>query len=66
MGDASRLDAEISAAAMHAISAEGLPEAIERQAAAGNALRQLGLAFATCIVLLMLSSTPHHTQEFQA
>ena len=38
MGDASRLQAEISAAAMHAISAEGLPEAIERQAAAGNLL----------------------------
>lgn len=38
MGDASKLDAEISAAAMHAISAEGLPQAIERQAAAGTVL----------------------------
>lgn len=38
MGDASKLEAEISAAAMHSISAEGLPEAIERQAAAGNLL----------------------------
>ena len=38
MGDASKLEAEISAAAMHAISAEGLPEAIERQAAAGSIL----------------------------
>ena len=36
MGDASKLAADISAAAMHAISAEGLPEAIERQAAAGT------------------------------
>ena len=38
MGDASKLEADISAAAMHAISAEGLPEAIERQAAAGSIL----------------------------
>ena len=38
MGDASKLEADISAAAMHAISAEGLPEAIERQAAAGSTL----------------------------
>lgn len=38
MGDASKLEMEISAAAMHSISAEGLPEAIERQAAAGNVL----------------------------
>lgn len=38
MGDASKLEANISAAAMHAISAEGLPEAIERQAAAGITL----------------------------
>ena len=36
MGDASKLEADISVAAMHAISAEGLPEAIERQAAAGS------------------------------
>ena len=41
MGDASKLEAAISAAAMHAISAEGLPEAIERQAAAGSILFQL-------------------------
>lgn len=50
MGDASKLDAEISAAAMHAISAEGLPEAIERQAAAG-------VAEADCIVLVMDGQT---------
>lgn len=50
MGDASKLDATISAAAMHAISAEGLPEAIERQAAAG-------VAEADCIVLVMDGQT---------
>jgi len=50
MGDASKLDADISAAAMHAISAEGLPEAIERQAAAG-------VAEADCIVLVMDGQT---------
>ena len=50
MGDASKLDANISAAAMHAISAEGLPEAIERQAAAG-------VAEADCIVLVMDGQT---------
>ena len=50
MDDASKLDADISAAAMHAISAEGLPEAIERQAAAG-------VAEADCIVLVMDGQT---------
>lgn len=50
MGDASKLEAEISAAAMHSISAEGLPEAIERQAAAG-------VAEADCIVLVMDGQT---------
>ena len=50
MGDASKLEAEISAAAMHSISAEGLPEAIERQAAAGNLLLP-GSAISPCIVV---------------
>lgn len=36
MSDATRLPAEQQAAAMASISAEGLPQAIERQAAAGE------------------------------
>jgi hypothetical protein len=36
MSDAARLPPDVRSAAMRSISAEGLPEAIERQAAAGE------------------------------
>lgn len=57
MGDASKLEANISAAAMHAISAEGLPEAIERQAAAGSTLFS-GLVKLLCMVCHAWLVTP--------
>lgn len=43
MSDAAKLPADQQAAAMATISAEGLPQAIERQAAAGQSNLQLSL-----------------------
>lgn len=42
MSDATRLPPEVRTAAMRSISADGLPEAIERQAAAGRWLDGVG------------------------
>eukprot|EP00798_Chlamydomonas_sp_ICE-L_P015516 gene15516-21605_t len=48
MSDATRLPPEIQEAAMQDISAEGLPGAIERQAAAGRAWKKVLLAVNKC------------------
>ena len=42
MSDAARLSPDVQKAAMRDISADGLPSAIERQAAAGEAVVQRG------------------------